>query len=342
MPKRHKLLLLIILSLISVLFAEVIAGSMPYPLLDLWGYVIVIPLYGLHTILFLSVIFHTIKQKRVQFRTLYFAGVLFGLYEAYVTKVLWVGLADDAFIVFGLSLMDFIVLVFFWHPLMSFIIPSLIFERLFAIDNRLYLGLPNIVRSVLQSKVGLMMLFLLFGLFSSFNGVTPGDLLVSFLTMGVPTYILIGFAQRMGLRYQYTMKDIMPSKIGLLVGGLYLLGIYLFTTFTVSFEAMTFQNQLVIWIIYGIFGWSFYRAIIQNNTELNPTIDIKETSYVETMQYFFIMLLSGPLFVFVFHLLGIKDIVIVSMWVLWTVTGLVVLIVNLMPYRTNAKPTESE
>jgi len=82
MSKGLKYTLLLLLSLTSVFFAEVIAGSSKFPLYDFWGIIVVIPLYGLHTIILLYIIKRYLKNRKVMFATLYFAGTIFGLYEA--------------------------------------------------------------------------------------------------------------------------------------------------------------------------------------------------------------------------------------------------------------------
>ena len=103
MSNKMRFLLLFLLSITSVFFAEVLSGSTKYPLYDIWGILVVIPLYGLHTILLLYIIYKFVGNQKILFSTMYFGGVLFGLYEAYLTKVLFVGLNDD----FGIDDLDF-------------------------------------------------------------------------------------------------------------------------------------------------------------------------------------------------------------------------------------------
>ena len=56
MSRRLKFVLLLLLSLTSVFFAEVISGSTMLPLYEVWGWIAIIPLYGLHTIVLLYII----------------------------------------------------------------------------------------------------------------------------------------------------------------------------------------------------------------------------------------------------------------------------------------------
>ena len=84
--KKHQWLFWIILAALSTFFAEVFSGSDMFPFFHPWGLLVVVPLYGLHIILLSSLVYRAGKPR---FASLVFAGMLFGLYEAYLTKVLW-------------------------------------------------------------------------------------------------------------------------------------------------------------------------------------------------------------------------------------------------------------
>lgn len=85
-PSRgQRLLFCIILGCLSCFFAEVVSGSYPYPFTTPWGLLSVFPLYTLHTLVLASLVY---RRGRPRFSTLYQAGCVFGMYEAYVTKVL--------------------------------------------------------------------------------------------------------------------------------------------------------------------------------------------------------------------------------------------------------------
>ena len=76
----------LILGILSVIFAEGVSGSDSFPLFHPWGILVTTPLYLLHTVLLAGILAHT---RRTSWRSLCFAGAIFGLYEAYITKVLW-------------------------------------------------------------------------------------------------------------------------------------------------------------------------------------------------------------------------------------------------------------
>ncbi len=330
MSKGLKFLLLLLLSLISVFFAEVISGSMKFPLFDLWGYFVVIPLYGLHTIILLYIIDKSNKNKRIYFSTLYFAGVLFGLYEAYITKVLWIGLSEDSFMFIHLSIIDFIVLVFFWHPVFSFIIPALVFEKVMTNTDYLYQGLPKLFKKVISSKKGLLITFIFIGIFSAFNGVSLESLFLSLLAMGVPIAIIIYFLRRKGIHNKYSFSEILPNDKEIRYCFIYLAGIYLFMTFFILFEVMTLWNQTVIWINYIIFGYIFYKKIRRNSKEENTLSNNAQMSFKSVLFYLIVIIISGLLFVFTFFTFGIRDVFMIITWFTWIFLGLYLLVFSIM------------
>jgi hypothetical protein len=80
------LLYWLLLGTLSVVLAEGVSFSFPLPFFSLYGLLVVYPLYTLHALVLCSLIF---GQKRASIPLLYLAGMLVGLYEAYMTKVLW-------------------------------------------------------------------------------------------------------------------------------------------------------------------------------------------------------------------------------------------------------------
>jgi len=126
-----RLLSILLLGALSMMFAEVFSGASTVWFLDPWGLLVTYPLYLGHTIFFFTVAF---IYKKTSPRQLYFFGMMFGLYEALITKVLWFGYpASSGPMVgyfFGVAWGEFLTLVLFWHPVMSFIVPVFAYELL--------------------------------------------------------------------------------------------------------------------------------------------------------------------------------------------------------------------
>lgn len=149
---------------LSMLFGEVLAGSSRAWFLDPWGLLVTLPLYLSHV---LALVLIAKRAGRISLVSLYCLGMVFGLYEALLTKVLWAGYWDATGAGFGklagISLAEFPMLIFFWHPVMSFILPVVAFQWLttgrFAADH---------VSLIRLSKVKIGLLVLLAGLISTF------------------------------------------------------------------------------------------------------------------------------------------------------------------------------
>ncbi len=126
-----KLWSILLLGALSMLFAEVFSGASTVWFLDAWGLLLTYPLYLGHAIFLLNVAF---LWKKTSPRQLYFFGMLFGLYEALITKVLWFGYpASTGPMVgyfFGVAWGEFLTLVLFYHPIMSFVVPVFVYELL--------------------------------------------------------------------------------------------------------------------------------------------------------------------------------------------------------------------
>jgi hypothetical protein len=325
MSKRNKLVFLILLSLISVFFAEVISGSSRYPLFGYWGYLVVIPLYGIHTILFLYIIKKFASHKRILFSTLYFAGVLFGLYETYVTKVLWIGLSDDPFILFNVSIIDYIVLVFFWHPIFSFVIPVLVFEKIASKTNYVFQGLPKVIKKFLNSKYGLSIALIIIGLFSAFNGQIE-SITLSELSILVPITGIILWIYKKELQQKYSLDEMLPSKNEMIIPVIYLIGIYIVLGLSILPEVLTLENQIPIWMSYLVFGYLFYVKLTSNkHIEQTDCLTTKVSLKIISL-YAFVILVVSVAFVIVLWLSGIKEVVLIATWVIWNLSGLILLI----------------
>lgn len=79
------------LSLLAYGLPEIFAGSSPGGLADLGVWALAIPLYALHL---MSLSDLALRLRRLSWPALYLLGVIFGLYETWITKVVWAGYLD--------------------------------------------------------------------------------------------------------------------------------------------------------------------------------------------------------------------------------------------------------
>lgn len=92
------------------------------------------PVYLLHSVVLAGVVY---RADRVGYPTLYLAGVVLGLYEAYVTKVVWAPLGDRPLVfVGGVSVFETAGLVLFWHPVVAFLLPVTVVETVATASDR--------------------------------------------------------------------------------------------------------------------------------------------------------------------------------------------------------------
>lgn len=145
--RGNRLTLFLLIGTLSMFMAEVFAGSSQIWFIDAWSLFITFPLYLGHLLFFLNL---AMRTKRTSVPQLYLWGVLFGLYESWITKVLWFGYpgAEGAQfgLIAGIAIGEFITLVFFWHPIMAFLMPILVYQSL-ALSNQKDLKVNRIVFS---------------------------------------------------------------------------------------------------------------------------------------------------------------------------------------------------
>ena len=266
-PKKHQWLFWIILAAFSTFFAEVFSGSDMFPFFNAWGILVVVPLYGLHIILLASLVYRADKPR---FSSLLYAGMLFGLYEAYLTKVLWAPPWGDPVIIAGFAPVETIVLVFWWHAWFSFIIPLLVTEKLLTGSTSLGQSLPGKIGKFFNSWGGLAAVMAFGGLFQSVNSPDVGASLLSGIST---TAVLVGLVllwKRITKDQIYSMADLLPNRKQFS---------WLLIPFGIMYLAMGIIirpdwypgliGHLMIWILYAIAIYLF----IQSQKKPAPVLD---------------------------------------------------------------------
>ena len=123
-PRSKVLAARLLVGLIVLICAEVFSGaSLQIGLWHPWTVVVTYWLYFAHFFFFTTL---AVRTGRTSLSSLYLWGVLFGLYESWITKVIWSGYNHDGKFVMG-SIGPYglseISMVFIFHPVMSFILP---------------------------------------------------------------------------------------------------------------------------------------------------------------------------------------------------------------------------
>jgi hypothetical protein len=274
---RTKLFFWFILSAFSVFFAEVVSGSYPMAFFnpfnpaDIWGWIALMPLYGLHTLVLASVIF---SGGRPKFYALFLAGAIFGLYEAYITKVLWNPGWGAVWHIGGVAVVELFVIALFWHPFMSFIIPLTAGEATLTASTEIFDGMPAWMRRWLTSR-NIAIVFILFAVWA---GMTHGGqapfalhtLLSSLISAGFLLGLVYLWKRRTAKR-SYSMRSLLPNLRQAAVLLVPLLAIYLLFGIGMFPDRIPgVWGQAPVWALYGLLFALLYFAIRRSDTDTVP------------------------------------------------------------------------
>lgn len=255
---------------LSMLFAEVFSGASQAWFFNWWGVLLTFPLYLSHVLFFLYI---ALKSNKTSISQLYLFGVIFALYESWITKVLWAGYIDSTGpglgTILGVGIQEFPILVFFWHPIMSFILPVLVFEIL---TQRILDGHDLILRKSTKKTV-LIVVFLL--LISTFivNG-NKFNLLSLNLSLGGTILIILAlfyFSRKASLEIFHFRKTAFITVV------IYLILLYVVTFFLVLPERIpkTITPYISIFAFYAICIY----LILKSTTSGIKLIALSESHY---------------------------------------------------------------
>jgi hypothetical protein len=264
--KKYQYLFWLNLGIFSTFFAEVFSGSDMFPFFSVWGLLVVVPLYGLHIIILAHLVY---RAEKPRFSSLVFAGMIFGLYEAYLTKVLWAPPWGDSLIIAGIAPIETLVLVFWWHAWFSFIVPLLVAEKLFTGSHSLGQALPGKLGVILNSWGGLAAVMVFGGIFQSINSPSPAASLLSGVTT---TAVLAGVTilwKRATRNRTCSMRELLPDqkqfKLLLIPAGL------MYLAMGVLIRPDSYPDligHLMIWLLYGIAILLLFRSLRSPSPEM--------------------------------------------------------------------------
>lgn len=129
----------LLIGLIILICAEVFSGaSIQVGLWNPWTWLVTYWLYFAHFFFFTTL---AVRTGRTSLGALYLWGVLFGLYESWITKVIWSGFGGDGTFVMGRIGpygVSEISMAFLFHPVAAFILPLAVTCLLFPPLRRLF------------------------------------------------------------------------------------------------------------------------------------------------------------------------------------------------------------
>ncbi|MCC6730974.1 MAG: hypothetical protein IT208_16730 [Chthonomonadales bacterium] len=211
-PLRRKLLFWALLTALSVLFVEVVTNSAPFAFFNPWGLLVTCPLYGLHVLVLARIVF---LAPRVRLPLLFTAGAILGLYEAYITKVLW----DPTWgwrlwTVGGVHVFQTALLLLDAHPFMAFLLPLAVAEVFFTSSREIQVSLPGRLSRALETDQGrrraMVALALYFGAYHAL--AAPPTLAVASAAAGTAFALALGWLWRRSCAgAAITLRRLLPS-----------------------------------------------------------------------------------------------------------------------------------
>jgi hypothetical protein len=262
----------LLMGMISVVFVEVPAGSTMFPFFTGWGVLVVLPLYLLHTVFLAAIVFHF---GRPRFWMLFAAGMLFGMYEAYITKVVWTSFIPTGppLRLGGVAAFETLILVLFIHPVLAFIVPLFMTELMLTRSRELEEGLPPAVRTALHrhGRRWLLGLMAFLGLMQFVNSPSVRH---SFLS-GAGNCLVIALGVYWWRRSggdRFTLRELLPSLKGTLRFEVALLVFYVFWGTAIKPESLpgVLDGQLTVWGLYAVLFVIFGAALRRSREEVPP------------------------------------------------------------------------
>ena len=290
------------LGLVSTAAAELLFPTTPFALGTL--VLVAVPIYTLHVVVLAGIVF---ALDRVNFATLYLSGVVLGLYEAYITKVVWAPLGDPLGpLAGGIYWAETLSLVLFWHPFVAFLLPVLVVERV-ATASRQSLGPPLVGSRYTPHLAAVAIVWL--ALFQGTLGQGPVvTALANVAALGGLLVALLAWRRRGG--HQFEMATLLPGRRALAALGTALLALYAVLGVTVRPEMVPRRPVPHLLVVAGYLATGGALALVLRRDgplwpEATPTVSLSKRRALLALGAFVFVsgaagLLARPLAVVVF------------------------------------------
>ena len=251
------LLAIVFFGFLSLIFAEVFSGSSPLWFFDGWGWMVTLPLYWAHALLLLNL---AMRFERMSLTHLYLWGIIFGLYEGWITKVIWAGYLGQAPQIgtfFGFAIGEFLVIGLFYHAVFSFIVPILVFQVVALATQRdetpiVYTSHLKVL-SRTRRNFTLWALIIISG--SVFLSTAVGNnIFITLLSAGINfVYITVLIVFLTSIRKKkLSLESLRLGKTGLSIVVVYLIALYVLMFFTLAPERIPSFGTILLTIDFYI------------------------------------------------------------------------------------------
>ena len=247
---RTKMAFWVLIGMTSMAMAEVLSGSYPLPFVTWGGWLFVLPVYMLHSVLGIWVVH---RFGRVNTATLYLAGMLFGFYEFYLTKVLWGAPWGSELLVGGIDVIALVILAAFWHPLLAFMIPLAVTETAATSSRTIAPALPFGLGRPTKRVAAVLLLVV-----AVVQGtVAPDPAIAALSTVTTLGGLALAFAwwRRSEERRAWSLSDLLPR-------GRQVLGVVIATAAMYVFLYFAFDPDARPELGTHVLTWLLYAAVI--------------------------------------------------------------------------------
>ncbi|WP_435358356.1 hypothetical protein [Haloarchaeobius sp. DFWS5] len=250
----HRLYFWFTLATLSTVLPEVVTFNDPVPWDSALGWYLGYPVYGLHVLVLGGFMF---RHRLAGYATLLAYGGLFGLFEGYLIKQLWnpnwgVELTAN---VGGVRLFHTTMLVFFVHPILAFVLPLLLAERLLLRPGRLTERLPARIQGFRGTATMLVLLGVYLGVV--LGGNLPGQAAIRQPLVSTVVLTGLGLVWRVGLwGHRYRLEELLPT--GRWLSGFAGVLFVLYPVYTVTIRPDALPERLlphaIVWGLYLLFA----------------------------------------------------------------------------------------
>ena len=228
--KENRIFLFLLVGLFSMQYAEVLSGSSKVWFIDPFFILLTFPLYMLHVLFYFTLANYF---DRIELKHLYLWGILFGLYEAPMTKVIFSGYVFEKPIlgtIGGIAYFEFLTIILLWHPVFSLILPILTYDIFLMRNNkRNILLIPGSHLSILtkSTKKTIIIIVSAFFLGSLQAKAESYNLLMTIIAHAGTLLIGLFFWFMADRKHTWEFDDLSLGKKGLIITIITILIMYL-------------------------------------------------------------------------------------------------------------------
>jgi len=251
----------LLIGLIVLICAEVFSGaSIQVGMWAPWTWLMTYWLYFAHFFVLCTL---AARTGRTSLGALYLWGVLFGLYESWITKVIWFGYGGDGMLALG-SIGPYgyaeISMVLLFHPVASFLLPLAVACVLSPPLRAWFPDVAWLTGRGLVARVAQIYLVLSFSLTMAVNSGGPLHLAENLAVVVALLSIFFWWA-RPGLAAVAAPGLVVLGRVGFVIASTYLVALYGLTYRFIRPEGLpSVPVQLMTFVLYAIVGiglWAY-------------------------------------------------------------------------------------